>query len=174
MAKRGAKTKAASPSGKKRKSNARWAKNTKNATERAAATAKGLSKAEREKIVKETKEKAKKRQRIRDVGQDIPEGYLRRQGADYFIRKENWRLDHDRNTRKQVEFYEANLARMRKTDGWIDKMSKAGQLHVDGTGNFRKMTAARKEMDKAHAYHAGANRRTSRYSMIFGADGKAP
>ena len=137
-------------------------------------TAKGMSKAQREKIVKETQEKAKRRQRIRDIGQNVPEGYLRRQGAKYFVRKEYYRPDASQNTKNQMGFYNSNVGRFDKKNGWLDAMSKKGMLHADGAANLRNTTAARKMMDKAHAYHAGAGRRVSRYTMIFGADGKAP
>lgn len=148
----------------------------KKAQAKAKENAKGLTKEERKKLVAEAKKQAKqKRARIRDYGQAIPDGYLRRKGSLYFALKENYRPDKHRNSRAAQAFVNANHERFFKDGGYLDSTSRNGNLGKDGDQNLRQTTSARKLMDKAKAYakHATGNRK-SKYMIYWGQDGKTP
>lgn len=162
---------------------ARWSKNTAAATEKAKKAAGRLSKTERAKIVAEGKEQVKqKRDRIRDVGQEVPEGYART-GKRYFARVENFRPDASRNTAERQSFANAHLRYFQSDKGWIHSASKQGMLDKDGALNLRKTTAARNKMKEAGLYGKDAfkeragmktRRKESAAIIYWGQDGKAP
>lgn len=162
---------------------ARWSRNTAAATEKAKKAAGRLSKKERDKIITEGKEQAKqKRARIRDVGQEVPEGYART-GKRYFARVENYRPDATRNTAERQSFANAHLKYFQSDKGWIHSASKQGMLDKDGALNLRKTTAARNKMKEAGLYGKDAfkeragmktRRKESAAIIYWGQDGKAP
>ena len=172
---RGAAKPAASAKKTSNRKPGRWARNTAHATERATATSAKMSKRERDAIIEQGKSYARQRRaRIRDVGQDIPEGYLRRQGSKWFALKENYRPDADRNGREKQAFVLANKERFMREKGWLDSTSKGGMLDKDGVQNLRKLSTARKMLTEAGLYgHAGTHKQSE--AMIYwGQDGKAP
>lgn len=153
----------------------RWARNTAHATERATATSAKMSKRERDAIIEQGKSYAKQRRaRIRDVGQDIPEGYLRRQGSKWFALKENYRPDAERNGEERQAFVHANMERFMREGGWLDSTSKGGMLDSSGAQNLRKLASARNKMKEVGLYgHAGTHKQSE--AMIYwGQDGKSP
>ena len=159
---------------------AKWAKNTKSAEAKAKESAKGLTKEQRAKIAAEGVKQAKqKRARIRDIGQAIPEGYLRRQGSKYFALKENYRPDSSRNSEKKQAFALANMERFMRKGGWLDSTSKQGMLNALGEQNLRKTTSARNMLKKEGLYekHPGQKTKGQKSSaaiIYWGQDGKAP
>ena len=158
-------------------SRGRYSRNSSEATAKATRSALGLTKEQYRKKAEEAKKQAKqKRARIRDIGQAVPEGYLRRQGSLYFALKENYRPDKKRNSKAKQDFALKNMDRFMRDGGWLDSTSKQGMLLADGTQNLRKTTAARNMMKKLGLYgRAGAKTRGKSAGIIYwGQDGKAP
>ena len=135
---------------------------------------KGLTKEQRAAAVKEAREGAKKRRaRIRDVGQAVPEGYIRKTGSLYFSRKENERL-LKRNGEDVNAWASANRERFMKKGGWMDSVSRNGMFHRDGGMNLRKTTVARNAMKKYGLHAQLRDPGDSKFTIYWGQDGKQP
>lgn len=125
-----------------------------------------------------------RRARIRDLGQEPPEGYQRGNGR-YFVQTQYVRPRTSMTTKAQRAMIYANKERFWGVDGKSGYIrSAANQGMYDGETselNFRKTAGARKIIDAdGGTYGPDYNRRAgaatrakSRYIIAFGQDGHA-
>ena len=158
----------------KKKKNRRWARNTADATARARATAGNRQ--------TNTEDSYVRGRRIKDVGQKVPEGYMRT-GGRYFAKVENMRPIRSKTTDAQRALVYSNRERfwgVDGTSGWLRRLGNTGMYDgLKSEANFRKNSTARKMIDRDggtygpdYGRRAGAGTRAkSRYIIAFGQDG---
>lgn len=155
----------------------KWAKNSADAKRDAERKRAGLTDEQYQTIVRKALEHAKaKWKRIRDVGQEVPEGYVRFYGARYLYRKDNLRPRKD-NKPLIRGFVYANKERFWRKGGYLDTTSKQGMIAKKGEQNLRKTTSARTMMKKDNLYGglpSGKGISKSRYIILWGPGGKEP
>lgn len=157
-------------------SRGKYARNSKDATERAKQNG----------GKKSNTEDAYVRKRIRDVGQAVPKGYMRT-GGRYFAKVANMRPIYSKTSQQQRQLFYANKEKFlgpKGDAGWLRSLGNQGMYNGQASeANFRKTAAARKLMDAdGGTYYPGyADRRhqttgakkaaKSRYIMAIGQDG---
>lgn len=161
---------------------ARFARNRTDYSERARARSSGP---DRNRMNREDRETVRMRApRIRDNGQEPPEGYCRGQGM-YFVQQKYLRPRTSMTTKEQRAMIAANREKFYGVDGkggYIRSAANQGMYNGDTSEmNFRKTAGARKLIDKDggtygpdYSRRAGAaTRAKSRYIIAFGQDGHA-
>lgn len=172
----------AAGSGGNRRRQARYARNSSDAAQRQQAANSGRSR--RGGLSAEDAETMRhpRKERIRDVGQKPPKGYVRQLGSRYFVQDKYIRPIKSQTTEAQRAMYWANQRKFHANaagnGGFFRSAGNQGMWGADGIMNFRKTTAARKLIDSdGGTYPEGygtAGRRTrgaSKYTMAFGQDG---
>ena len=157
----------------KPKKSAKWAKNTKDATEKAKKSGGKQWNIE---------DAYTKSERIRDMGQAVPKGYMRT-GGRYFAKVANMRPIMSKTSQQQRDLFYANKEKFlgpRMDAGWLRSLGNQGMYNgATSEANFRKMVNARKLIDAdggtyAPDYEKPAGMKKaakSRYIMAIGQDG---
>lgn len=160
------------PKKSQKPSKGKYARNTKDATERAK-RAKG-----RQNVLEDSYTRGK---RIRDIGQAVPKGYMRT-GGRYFAKVANMRPITSKTTDAQRMLFYANRPKFlgpKDDGGWMRSIGNQGMYNGSTSeANFRKTSAARKLIDADGGTYgpkygkAGKKTRSkSRYIMAIGQDG---